>query len=76
MFYEEPPTVPVKSKPVTLPSEVIDDIAIVSLKWYYNEAKEELSELVKKGHLKSAMHMMSRVEQFKGILNYYGVEVV
>jgi len=76
MFYEEPPTVPVKSKPVTLPSEVVDDIAIISLKWHYNEAKEELNELVKKGHLKSALDMMSRVEHFKGVLSYYGVEVV
>jgi len=75
MFYEEPP-MPVKNKPVTLPSEVVDDIAIISLKWHYNEAKEELNELVKKGHLNSALYIMSRVEHFKGVLSYYGVEVV
>jgi hypothetical protein len=74
MFYEEPPTVPVKSKPVTLPSEMVDDIAIVSLKWHYNEAKEELNELVKKGKLGLVVHQVMRLEQFKGILNYYGVE--
>ena len=75
MFYEEPPTVPVKSKPVTLPSEMVDDIAIVSLKWHYNEAKEELNDLVKKGRLHEVVHQVMRLEQFKGILNYYGVEV-
>ena len=74
MYYEEPP-MPVKSKPVTLPSEMVDDIAIVSLKWHYNEAKEELNDLVKKGRLHEVVHEVMRIEQFKGVLKYYGVEV-
>jgi hypothetical protein len=74
MSSRKPPTVRGHGT-VTLPDELLDDIARVSLKWHYYACKEQLNEPLVSHGLDAALYLVARVEQFKAILKYYGVEV-